>query len=209
MVVISHSKMFIFIHAPKTAGNSIQNILKKYSDDTILEKNGSRRQGSVLSKFEVENFAGNKHSPISSYIGRWNDNFASFESFFKFGVVRNPWSRMISFYFHINPQPDHIFDRDLFINIVEGNIGSKMQLKSFRHHYFHRGKLMMDKVLRFENLQNDFNEACKLIGIPVEELPHVNKSQHRDLRQYYDDELVAKVGEIYASDIEKFDYCFD
>ncbi len=84
---------------------------------------------------------------------------------------------MISFYFHINSQPNHIFDRDLFIKIVEGNVRSKVQLKSFRHHYFHRGKLMMDMVLRFENLQSDFNKACKSIGIPVEELPHVNKSR--------------------------------
>ena len=34
--MISFKHKFIFIHAPKTAGNAIQNVLQKYSDDEII-----------------------------------------------------------------------------------------------------------------------------------------------------------------------------
>jgi len=34
MISIKHN--FIFIHVPKTAGNSFQNILKNYSEDKIV-----------------------------------------------------------------------------------------------------------------------------------------------------------------------------
>ena len=34
--MISHKHKFIFVHAPKTAGNSIQNLLQSYSEDIIV-----------------------------------------------------------------------------------------------------------------------------------------------------------------------------
>ena len=64
----------------------------------------------------------------------------------------------------------------------------------------------MNYVMRFENLQEDFNAVCEKIAIPKQELPHVNKSTHKEYTEYYDDELRALVAKLYRKDFELFEY---
>jgi hypothetical protein len=39
-------------------------------------------------------------------------------------------------------------------------------------------------------------------------LPVALKSERKTYREYYDEELAARVGETYAADIERFGYSF-
>lgn len=51
MLSVSHA--FLFVQIPKTAGNSLQNILVAYSDDILTSQ--SPWQGGV-ERFELKNF---------------------------------------------------------------------------------------------------------------------------------------------------------
>jgi len=69
------------------------------------------------------------------------------------------------------------------------------------------GNPRIDFVGRFENFENDWNKVCKQLGIK-KKLPHLNKSEHKNYRIYYNEELIEKVEELYKEDIEFFNYNF-
>ena len=55
--MISHKHKFIFVHAQKTAGNSIQNHLQNYSEDKIVineeQATHNTESKSHLDRFEI------------------------------------------------------------------------------------------------------------------------------------------------------------
>lgn len=58
-------------------------------------------------------------------------------------------------------------------------------------------------ILRFENLNNDFQEVCKKIGLPTENLPIRNQSllKNKDYKKFYDQELISLVAEHFQEEI--------
>jgi hypothetical protein len=68
-----------------------------------------------------------------------------------------------------------------------------------------------DFVMRFERLQDDFDEAMMRIGVqePME-IPKINvtRDRERDYRDYYTPKARAIVERVFARDLERFDYSF-
>jgi hypothetical protein len=63
-------------------------------------------------------------------------------------------------------------------------------------------------VLRFEQLDRDFNALAAQIGFPGR-LPHVNKSSRGAAHHtYYDDATRAITGERFRRDLERFAYAY-
>jgi hypothetical protein len=95
--MISFQKGFLFVHIPKTAGNSIQTILHHYSEDEIValraEQDGIERFGLRNPNYKIK-----KHSTLAEYRAALGE--ARFRDLYKFTCVRNPWdpygSRIIS-----------------------------------------------------------------------------------------------------------------
>ena len=74
------NKHFLFIHPPKSAGTGIMNQIKKHTSGGKFE--GAHRTVSELETMVEQQTA------------------LKFDNIYKFSVVRNPWSRLLSSYFY-------------------------------------------------------------------------------------------------------------
>lgn len=66
----------------------------------------------------------------------------------------------------------------------------------------------MSRIIRFESIQKDFDEVCKLIGLPQTQLPLRNKSTHDEYFKYYDAESAEAVFNRFKDEISHFGYSF-
>jgi len=200
--LISIQKRFLFIHIPKTGGNSIQNVLRNYSEDKIVTI-GKHQDG--VERFEVRNdrYPITKHSTLSEY--RQVIDQDTFRPLYKFATIRNPWDMMISYYFSPHRQVDE-WNREAFLNLVG-------QVHPIRHYISTDDKNdlchEMDYVIRFERLNEDFAKVCNRLGLPGEKLPVRNKSNRKHYTAYYDEALVGLVGMKFHEEIELGHYEFN
>lgn len=70
------------------------------------------------------------------------------------------------------------------------------------------GQLMVDFVLTYENLENDFNKLCSSLGMEARSLPHSNRSERKPYKSFYKKETIDMISEIYSDGINTFKYTF-
>ena len=208
-MIISHTKRFIFFAVPKTGTHAIRRALRPHLGERDLEQVGLFENKA----FPWPEIAAIKHGHITAQQIRPVLGAETFDSYFKFAIVRNPFDRFISYcafvartngLFAANPRSfmrailtqarpfDHILFRPQSDFVADAN-----------------GRLMVDFIGRVEHLQADYDRICDRIGVPSIELERVNESSHRDYREYFDEEIVAMVSKLYRADLELFDYAFD
>lgn len=200
--MISIKNNFLFVHIPKTAGNTIQIILKEYSEDEIVTS--SNQDG--INRFDLHSkkYQLSKHSKLKEY--KYELENELYKKLFKFTIVRNPWDRMISFYF--SPHRGQIkWDRNKFIKFVKEtpSVNSFLSL-GFLNNFGSRPFNNIDFFLRFENLDQDFQKLCDELGIKRTKIPHSNISDHKHYSYYYDKKLVELVSNRFSSEIKYFGY---
>ena len=201
--MISLRKRFLFVHIPKTAGNSIQSVLRDYSEDQLValrkEQDGIERFGLHNPKYKVK-----KHSTLSEYYDALGNE--QFGKLYKFTCVRNPWDRMVSYYFTPTQNPE-IWDRKKFREIISKAMSAAdyLRLGDDGEDPFAN----VDYTMRFENLADDFRVVCATIGISPPTLPQYNRSSREHYSKYYDDELREFVCARFAAEIERFGYKFE
>lgn len=217
--MISESHKFIFVHIPKTGGNSIQSQIIRYSEDKLVSTN-SLQDG--VERFEVRhgNSGLRKHSTLTEYKKVLDSDF--FHSAFKFCVIRNPWDRLISFYFSPHRGKQN-WDKGEFIRFarkvkpvrkfiqIEGvleKINSRLGTNLFPTN---RNPLNidLDYVLKFESLNEDYEVLCKKLNIAFNPLPVRNKSTRDHYSKYYDSQLIQLIEELFEDEIRFGNYQFE
>lgn len=193
--MLSTSHNFLFIHVPKTGGNSIQSVLSTYADDKIT---CVQPWQDGVERFEVrsEKHSTHKHSTAAEYRQAYGEYLYS--QLFKFCTVRNPWDRCISHYF--SPHRGKVeWSREAFIQFVQAEV---MPLE----HYAAVDE--MGFVIRFESIQSDFDTVCRSLSIPLVSLPHRNASRRLYYRSYFDTETAEIVRAKFAEEVRHFGYAF-
>jgi hypothetical protein len=201
--MISLQKRFLFVHIPKTAGNSIQSVLRDYSEDQLValrkEQDGIERFGLRNSSYKIK-----KHSTLNEYYEALGGD--QFRDLYKFTCVRNPWDRMVSYYFTPTQSPE-TWSPKKFREIISKavSVPDYLRLDDGEEDPFAN----VDYIMRFESLADDFRAVCMAIGISPPTLPQYNRSSRDHYSKYYDDELREFVRTRFAAEIERFNYTFE
>jgi len=147
-----------------------------------------------------------------------------FKDYFKFSFVRNPFDWLVSIFFFFSQNENEKYHKffktlrgfDEFIDFLVvqsktnftgldfGGYSFKSPQRDFL--YDEEGNLLVDYVGKFENIEHDFAEVCKIIGIPPKKLAHINKSNHKKYLEYYTPETKRLAYPILKEDIETFHY---
>jgi len=201
--MISFQKRFLFVHIPKTAGNSIQSILREYSEDELValrdEQDGVERFGLRNPKYKIR-----KHSTLADYRVALGED--QFDDLYKFTCVRNPWDRMVSYYF-TPTQNTGAWDRKKFRKVIAKAlpVADYLRLDQDQEDPFAN----VDYIMHFENLADDFRIVCETLGLSPATLPQYNRSTREHYSKYYDAVLRELVRMRFAAEIERFGYTFE
>ena len=197
--MISHKHKCIFIHIPRTAGTSFEVAINSepYNYSDFKFKHLTASYAKIL------------------YKEYWDD-------YFKFSIVRNPWSRMVSmckYSFYGCSIKDGKIDVNEYMTrwpVIE--IDNRTDCHINHNNIIYDNSVYknllsndLDFVGKFENLEEDYLFVNQSIGLGSKDFPywHANKSSNKKhYTEYYDEETRKIVAEKYAKDIEMFGYKF-
>ena len=176
MIIDEHKA--IFIHIPKNAGTSIE---------TYFANRSVRIQPI-------------KHADIHEVKRKFKNSYNNYR---KFTIIRNPYDKMVSWYFYLK--------RNLGENykVIEFNEWIKDPSKFWHANdpisYLKPQHEWVDEtveILKFENLNKELNEFFKEeINLPI-----INKSNHKHYLDYYNEESSNIIYNRYKEDFEKYGY---
>ncbi|WP_375261023.1 sulfotransferase family 2 domain-containing protein [Palleronia sp.] len=214
-MIISPGRGYIFVHVPKTGGTSVALALeaRAMKDDILIgDTPKARRRRDRVAKLKAHRRLW-KHSRLSDLDGLLAPE--QIHAMRVVTIVRNPWDRMVSYYFWLRRQSfdhpavgrAHAMPFDAFLRqpetgaeIAADQIDDYLRLAD--------GTLPRATILRQENLAEDLAAFAAEIGIAVE-LPHENLSERpSDWRGLYDADTAEIVARAYADDISRYALTF-
>ena len=206
-MIISHKYKYLFVELPRTGSTAISRELRQYYDG----------------------------SPILHKHATYNDFLKSAspeeKKYFVFAGIRNPLDDAVSLYFKLETGHhkiwidsskkkqkrrlvDHVrFNMFRFIKDNRADFPTYFR-KYYKISYNNWSDLShqdFDFLIRFENLQSDFADALRLIGIePVRPLPVVNKTDKPggDYLSYYTPDIIPRAKRVFGPYMKQWGYRF-
>ena len=217
-MLLSHKYNFLFVHIAKTGGTSVRAALQnlRWRDPYYLPQFiASKMSGLVGHKVGIKM---PRHSKVICAKEMLPHDY--FQQLYKFAFVRNPWDLQVSSFHHIRRERPQLMQ-----GITDFETFLKWKLNPERPYQYHidtsieqqsdylidlQGKVIVDFIGHYENLQDDFDTACKQIGIKQIALPHKRKASDRsEYKKYYNDETAELVAQHFKRDIEILGYSFE
>ena len=172
--MILSNKKIIFIHIPKTGGSSVELSLEPYADENIT----SDHRGTYFNvnippiQKEIMDSLGvcwQEYKHISAldykkFLG------SEYDDYFVFSIIRNPIDRISSLFRWANHDPN---SRILSINPEDG-----FRPTMLANYYISddNGDIIVDKLLDFDNLSQEYSNLMSKLNIDVQPLEHTNKT---------------------------------
>lgn len=217
---ISYSHRFIFFHVAKVAGLSIRDALSDYTAEPErfkIKRPPQLSKGKPNPMYDIWQVLLLHATACDALRYLPNDIF---DGFYKFAFVRNPWDWHVSMYHFILKETQHVhhqivrdfgaFGEPYLQWVIDTKRPFARGATKFQHEMVadREGQLLVDFIGRFETLSQDFNTVCQRLNLDTA-LPHLNSTNHRDYRDYYNDTTRQMVADHFERDITLFDYSFD
>ena len=203
MTYISDEYKFIFIEIEKTATTSI--------DHNLLWSNS-------ISNTNEEHYS-ERHKTANYIKSVLKDDWHKYTSF---AVIRNPWQRYVSWLVWMEKVLETKTRDDKAWNIFnklfnDNNYNYKDILRTIidktgrtQSEFICDGiNIIVDELLRFENLQNDYNRLCSKLHIEESGLKQLNTSKSYNYRDFYNQELIDLVYQKEKKIINYTGYSYD
>jgi hypothetical protein len=234
-VIISHARRFVFVKTRKTAGSSIELALRHLCDssDVITDfgegevvgreigRRGPQNTSISLQRLDVRGWwtpAHNRRRPsfydhmpayrIRSIAGRqmWRHYLTA-------TIERNPWDRAVSAYFWLrHRQPERYNDAKGLTNFLHDQLERDTGWMSNWYLYTAGDEIIVDRVLRFEQLKDDLYDLwTSITDDPIVEIHRLKSGPRVDRRHYSEimsDEDRELISDACASEIAHFGYTF-
>ena len=202
-MIVSHKYRFIFIKTRKTAGTSIEIFLSQHCS-----------LGDIVTPIEphVEPHVAHNHRGYFNHMPgheiRTRVGPAIWRDYFKFCVERNPWDKTLSYYAMLNHRQGGGMSFDDYLNSDDFCLDHSAYLEPGSNR-----SLLVDRVLRYEDLNRELAEVFAMLGIPFAGSLGIHaKSEYRtDRRPYrecYRPDQARRVASAFAVERDLFGYQF-
>ncbi|MBK1690281.1 sulfotransferase family 2 domain-containing protein [Rubrivivax gelatinosus] len=217
-MLVSHRHQFIFVKTLKTGGTSVEGYFERWCMPEGAWVPSHTREMHISEAGIVGERAGSRPNPPEW----WNHMPAemirdrvgpqTWESYFKFSVVRNPYDQMVSlFYFKNRELAGSTFDGSHpaafmeWLRTVEApNSASLCSVD---------GRLALDFLIRYERLHDDLQTVCARVGVPWDRqwLPEYKRGLRPPQAQVaamYGPEARAIADRLLAEELDRLGYTF-
>ena len=213
--MINHKYKIIFVHIPKCAGTSISHLLFGTNQLKWKEPNYDVHYGwCPKRKLHLQ------HATPQQLLELDLINEKTWNEYFKFTVVRNPWSRALSGYRWLRKTKKI---RDSFENYITKSgkyreVLTDKSKKTYRGDHLNKqvdyvdlqGIKGFDRILYFEHVEEEIHSLLKEMSIDYQSLPQLQKSKKtkKHYSLFYNEDKKAIVDKYYAEDIQQLGYQF-
>ena len=138
------------------------------------------------------------------------------DTFFKFAFVRNPWDHAISdYYWKVkNRNIKNVDFKEFLFRLADPHRLDKEKTRpsiiTNWSIYTINDKVALDFIGRYENLEKDLKKIENIIGVKLNINSIWSKSnirkKNKSIADYYDEESIELVRQIYKKEIEEFNY---
>ena len=234
-MLISHDHKFIFIHIGKAAGTSIELALCDHLgidfETTKRDESGDwhkhiwarymkERVGALMwSEYFTFAFVRNPYEMVLSLYSMYTQ-YPEYTQPVVHPRLYHPWNQYDDFQDFVYSMAARRHEPDDEWRTQLDKIGEKTQmqvwnsLSNLHTSYLTTswqgregpGEILVDFVGRYENLEADFHNVCRRIGLPDLELPRRGDTTHAPYEELYDNKMKAFTYDHFAIDFERFGY---
>ena len=221
--MISHEHQCIFIHIPKCAGTSVETAFGHF--DGHAPRGGQDHRSirmiepvaltsaiaSGSNRREFLRRVAHRLRPNPNAKNKLSVTPQQYRRYFKFTIVRNPWTRALSLYKNVIRDEVHRRELDVredtsFADFLKTHIGKGMLRPQLDWIKNWRGQIPLDFICRFEHLPEDFERVLAKLGNPPIELPRTNVGAPAATPARFDESLNRLIVDAYGEEIALFDY---